>query len=192
MRKKGATANLFCPPPPPLHLAGTPVPRTASPRRSSRCLGSLGGGGGVGGADPSSTPPTPHTTILPPPPPPRATLMSSCAQLGCEEAKGWAERCPNRQMRPLRCSTLRWPLLLPIHTHGDWGEVGGGALGRSSSLLHLGDPRTSVGVPPCHVPTARCPERAGSLLGGRRSFSRRRRRRACGRCRCGRRGPGRC
>ena len=82
---------------------------------------------------------------------PSATLMSSCAQLGCEEAKGWAGRCPDRQMQALRCPKLRWPLPFPVHTHGDWGGVGGGAVGRSRSLLRLGVP----GLASCQPGAAR-------------------------------------
>ena len=46
-------------------------------------------------------------------------------------------RCPDRQMHPLRCSRLRWPLPFPVHTHGDRGVVGeGGRWGEAVACCH--------------------------------------------------------
>ena len=100
------------PPPPAPRLAGTPAQQIASLWRRSRHRGKPAGGG----ADPSTMPPTPHRVMLP--------QMSCCAQEGCQEAKGWTGRCPDRQRHPSRCSRLCWPQAVPVHTHGDWGAEG--------------------------------------------------------------------
>ena len=139
---------------------------------------------GGGGADPCSSLPTRHRKILP-----RATLMSSCAQPGCEGAICWTGRCPDQQIHPLHCSRLRSPLPFPVQTHGKRGGVGGGGGARARPQLV---PGALVGVPSRQLPDTG-PGCGGSLLVGSRSLVRRCR---C-RCRCrgrflyGRPGPGR-
>ena len=73
-----------------------------------------------------------------------------------KESKGWTGRCPDWHRYPLRCSRLRWPEPVPVHTHGDWGVGEESRIGAAARFAWAPLQRRPWFCPAiCHVVAAR-------------------------------------